>query len=369
MNFSSMMLIVFAIIVCIQLAYYGAFLFAFLSHKSLKRKKNIALTVIVCAKNEAENLKNNVPLLLNQQYPTFEVVLVNDGSTDDTLAVMRDFKSSNDNVRIVDVKSNEAFWGNKKYALTLGIKASDNNFLVFTDADCQPNSDQWLLQLSSLFSNQKSIVLGYGGYTKQKLSFLNKLIRFETVFTALQYFSYAILGQPYMGVGRNLAYRKEIFFNNSGFSNHMSILSGDDDLFINSVATKSNTAVSLDNRSFTSSMPKTTFKEWLYQKRRHVSTAKHYKSLHKFLLGLFYLTQLLFWIMIPVCLFFNEIYTVILALIGIRFIFQLSALGYAAKIFKEIDILIFTPLLELFLIILQLVIFITNQISKPGHWK
>ena len=370
MTIPSILCCAFIAVVSIQVTYYLSFLFAF----SIKRaetliKTHIPVSVIICAKNEAENLKKNIPLILNQEYSNFEIVLVNDSSFDDTLEIMKTFEAENKNIKLVDVKVNEAFWGNKKYALTLGIKVSKHNLLVFTDADCTPNSKKWLEQISSNFSNEKSIILGYGAYAKKKFSFLNKLIRFETAMTALQYFSYANMGLPYMGVGRNMAYRKDLFFNNRGFSNHMSIKSGDDDLFINEVADTSNTSLCFTKESFTISEPKTTFKAWILQKRRHISTANFYKLKHKVLLGLFYITQLLFWLLGISLLIIGFSWPLILFLIGLRLAVQWICFGFTAKKFEETDLIILLPILELFLITTQLSIFIANLISKPKHWK
>ncbi|NNE30922.1 MAG: glycosyltransferase [Winogradskyella sp.] len=370
MTFFFILLLLYIGIVCIQVTYHLVFLFFF----SIKKQKpsagkNIPLSVIICAKNEAQNLEKNLPLVLNQNYPEFELVLVNDSSSDSTLKVMKAFSAKHQNIKIVDVKNIEAFWGNKKYALTLGIKASTHDFLVFTDADCAPLSQNWLKEMSSKFSNQKAIVLGYGAYEKIKGSILNKLIRFETLLTAIQYFSYAQLGTPYMGVGRNMAYRKSLFFNNSGFNSHMHVKSGDDDLFINEVANNKNTATSYSPESFTISTPKKSFKHWLLQKRRHVSTAKYYKSMHKVLLALFYATQLLFWLLSIALLVSGYQWGVVCILIITRFLFQLLNFGLAAKKMKELDLLFLAPLLELFLISVQLIIFIANQISKPKYWK
>ncbi len=370
MTVSSILFYAFIVVVSIQVAYYFSFLFSFaIKRAETQLKKNIPISVIICAKNEAENLKTNLPLVLDQDYPNFEVVLVNDSSSDETLEVMKDFESNHANIKLVDVKIIEAFWGNKKYALTLGIKASKHNFLVFTDADCVPNSTKWLAHMSSNFSNKKSIVLGYGAYAKKRFSFLNKLIRFETLMTALQYFSYANLGLPYMGVGRNMAYRKELFFNNSGFNSHMNLKSGDDDLFINEVADNKNTSICFTKESFTISEPKTTLKNWVLQKRRHISTAKYYKPLHKFLLGLFYITQLLFWITGITLLILGYSWDWVVAFIALRFIIQLLCLGFSAKKLNELDLIFLAPILELFLILTQLSIFIANLISKPKHWK
>ncbi|WP_400076977.1 glycosyltransferase [Winogradskyella sp. R77965] len=357
-------------VVSIQVAYYLSFLFSFAIKRAETRlKKNIPISIIICAKNEAENLKNNLPLILNQEYSNFEIVLVNDSSSDNTLKIMKEFEAKHNNITVVDVKTNETFWGNKKYALTLGIKASKYDFLVFTDADCIPNSNKWLAHISGNFSNQKSIVLGYGAYSKKRFSFLNKLIRFETVLTALQYFSYSNLGMPYMGVGRNMAYRKELFFNNSGFNNHMSIKSGDDDLFINEVANKTNTSICFTSDSFTVSEPKASFKAWILQKRRHISTAKYYKLKHKFFLGLFYTSQLLFWILGIVLILLGYNWQWVLAVILLRFFVQLLCFGFTSKKLGEVDLIILSPILELFLITTQLSIFIANLISKPKHWK
>jgi glycosyltransferase involved in cell wall biosynthesis len=370
MSLSAILFFAFIAVVSIQIIYYLSFLFSFsIKRDETRLKKNIPISVIICAKNEAENLKKNLPLILSQNYSNFEVVLVNDGSFDDTLLVMESFKAKHKNVRLVDVATNERFWGNKKYALTLGIKASKEDFLVFTDADCAPSSNQWLAHISSGFSNEKSIVLGYSGYAKRKLSVLNKLIRFETLMTALQYFSYNNLGMPYMGVGRNLAYKKELFFNNSGFNSHMFIKSGDDDLFINEVANSKNTVICFGEDSFTISEPKTSLKAWLLQKRRHVSTAQFYKLKHKFFLSLFYVSQLFFWILGVTLLFSGYQWQWVLGLFVFRFTIQLICLGYTAKKFNEIDLLIVAPILELFLVTTQLSIFIANLISKPKHWK
>jgi glycosyltransferase involved in cell wall biosynthesis len=360
----------FIAVVGIQVVFYSSFLFSFAIKRAETRlKKQIPLSVIICAKNEAKNLAKNLPSILNQDYSNFEIVLVNDSSSDESLEVMKTFASENKNIKLVDVKSNEAFWGNKKYALALGIKASSNDFLVFTDADCIPASKQWLVQMSAQFSNKESIVLGYGAYAKKKYSFLNKLIRFETVMTALQYFSYAKLGIPYMGVGRNMAYRKELFFNNRGFNNHMNIKSGDDDLFINEVANSSNTALCFSKESFTISEAKTSFRAWILQKRRHISTAKLYKVKHQFLLGLFYISQLLFWTISILLLSLGFSWQWMVGLIGLRFVIQWLCIGFTAKKFEETDLVFLAPILELFLITTQLSIFIANKISKPKHWK
>lgn len=361
---------IFVAIVAIQLVYYivifGKFSFVKAKKNNLKR---IPISVIVCAKNEEENVSKFIPLLIQQDYPDFEIILIDDASSDNTLEIFEEFEKNHSNVRLVKVQNNEAFWGNKKFALTLGIKAAKKEYLLFTDADCYPTSKDWIAEMSSHFTMQKTIVLGYGAYEKVPNSFLNKLIRFETLLTAVQYFSWARLGFPYMGIGRNLAYKKEEFFNVNGFIDHMKIRSGDDDLFINQAANKKNTTVCYTPNSFTYSEPKTTFKEWFAQKRRHVSTASFYKPFDKIQLGLFFLTQIFTLILPIILLAFQFQWIAVVSLVAFRYLFSWISLGFGAGKLNEKDVMIWFPILEIVLIFTQLNIFISNLFSKPVHWK
>ncbi len=357
-------------VVIIQLFYYIIVFGNFSFTKSQKNNpKRIPISVIVCAKNEAENIKKFVPLLLEQNYPDFELVLIDDSSTDETLELFEQFEKQDSRVKLVKVKNNEAFWGNKKFALTLGIKAAKNEYLLFTDADCYPTSKEWIKEMSSNFTLKKTIVLGYGAYEKIPDSFLNKLIRFETMLTATQFFGWAKMGKPYMGVGRNLAYKREEFFRVNGFIDHMKLRSGDDDLFINQAAEKENTTVCFSKESFTYSMPKTTYKEWFTQKRRHVSTATYYKMFDRFQLGLFFLTQLLFLILAILLLSINFQWMFVLPVVLIRYTFAWISMGFAASKLNEKDVIYWFPVMEIALIFTQLNVFFTNIFSKPVHWK
>ncbi|GAA4963267.1 glycosyltransferase [Algibacter aquimarinus] len=360
----------FIVVVIIQVIFYLIFFrkVAFLKPNN-QNEKNIPVSIIICAKNEAENLKTFLPSIISQYYKNFEIVLINDASKDNTLEVMENFSDKHQNIKIVDVKNIEAFWGNKKYALTLGIKASKYNHLLFTDADCKPVSNKWISEMTSHFNDKKSIVLGYGAYSKVKNSLLNKLIRFETLFTAIQYFSFSKIGMPYMGVGRNLAYTKKEFFDANGFINHIQVRSGDDDLFINQIANAKNTTISITKDSFTESVPKKSFKSWVKQKRRHISTAKHYKKKHKFLLALLYSSNLLFWVLSVVLLISTHNWIYVLSLFIFRLSIQFIIIGFSSKKLNETDLLIWIPFLEIFLILAQLTIFINNLISKPNFWK
>ena len=364
------LLYIFIGIAAIQLAYYlGVFgQFAFAKAQKITPKR-IPISVIVCAKNEEENVANFIPLLAEQNYPDFEIVLIDDASGDNTLEIFEQFEKQYPNVRLVKVENNEAFWGNKKYALTLGIKAAKKEYLLFTDADCYPTSKDWITAMSSQFTMQKTIVLGYGKYEKIANSFLNKIIRFENVLTTIQYFSWAKLGQPYMGVGRNMAYKKEEFFNVNGFIDHMQIRTGDDELFINQAANGKNTTIAFTPESFSISKPKTSFSEFFNQKRRQIATANYFPAMDQLRLGLFYASQLLFVLMAVILLAFQFEWIIVLSIFLVRYVVAWTVVGFSAGKLKENDIKWWFPIVEIVLIFTQANAYFTNLFSKPIHWK
>ena len=178
--------------------------FAFTPVSGFYAEKQEPVSVIVCARNESENLQRFLPSLFQQDYPQFEVVVVNDCSYDDSEEILEAFAEQYSNLKIVNLVEHEKYRHGKKFALTLGIKAAKYDLLLMTDADCEPLSDQWISSIQRNFTNETDIVLGYSPYFK-KGGFLNSFIRFEAFVTALNYFSFAMVGKPYMGVGRNLA--------------------------------------------------------------------------------------------------------------------------------------------------------------------
>ena len=364
-------LILFSFFVLSLLCYYFCIFWRLIKFKiKTEDSVNQPVSVIICAKDEAENLQKFLPEIYTQNHPDFEVVLINDRSIDETLEVMKSFEERYPQKTVlVDVpRSNDnRLTGNKKYALTLGIKAAKNNILLFTDADCRPAGKNWIARMTTPFSQDKQIVLGYGAYQKQK-GFLNKLIRYETVQTALQYFSYALKGMPYMGVGRNLAYTKELFMQNNGFYNHLDVMSGDDDLFVNETATAENTAICLHPEAFTFSQPKTGFKDYLHQKRRHISTASHYRFSHRILLGFYFVALLGFWLTAWVLLRTDTYVPLVLGMIFVRLATAWYINYKTNRKLQEKDLNLWFLVLEISLLLFQLLIFVINLFKKPSRW-
>ncbi len=319
----------------IILTYWRHYLPA-IRYKDNFSEKDIPVSVIICAKNEEENLEQNLPYILNQEYPDYEVVIVNDCSVDNTEIVIDKYYQLYPNkIRKVNIPESENYKHGKKMAVFIGIKHAKNEHLVFTDADCRPSSNQWLKIMASHFTEKKEIVLGYGKYDVKE-GLLNKLVRYDTLTIALQYFSSALRANPYMGVGRNLAYTKTLFFKNKGFANHYHIASGDDDLFVNETANFQNTAVCLHPDAFTISAPPFILKHWLLQKARHFSTSPLYKPSHQFMLAWIFFSQIFYYITHLTLLFLMpSFYAYILISIVLKYIIQTIIFYHASKKFDE----------------------------------
>ncbi len=282
------------------------------------------LSVIICARNEEENLRQHLPKILSQDYPEFEVILVNDFSEDDTKWLLKDMCVQYPNLKVVEIAEHVRLKHGKKFAVTLGIKGAKYEHLVFTDADCVPQSDQWLRHMANAFAGGNEIVLGYSPYFK-KPGFLNALIRFETFHTAMSYLSYALKGNAYMGVGRNLAYTKSLFFRGKGFAAHMHIPSGDDDLFVNQNATPHNTSICIrPDDAHVWSEPKATFSAYSRQKTRHAGASKAYKPAHRRMLATQLTSAFLFYVAaIVAVVLYPQYWYVVLGIYLFRLLIQL----------------------------------------------
>ncbi len=353
----------FAAATAIQLFYYLWFFsrIAFYKNKEKKQTLQHPVSVVICARDEDENLARNLPGVLVQAYPsTKEVVVVNDNSVDDSKYILQELKKTFKSLNVVELTQEAKLINGKKYPLSVGIREAKHEILLLTDADCVPATENWIEKMQNAYDDDVEIVLSYGAYHRTS-GLLNKLIRFETFHTALQYLSYALAGMPYMGVGRNLSYRKSLFFRNKGFSSINHIPSGDDDLFINKAATPKNTAVVIDPDAVTFSTPKRTFGSWLRQKSRHYTTARYYKPKHKFLLGLYFATQFAFYPLFALsAIFYDWKFTLIL--FGIRFLVQGFVFYRSMKKMGEKDLWPWFMFLDMWM-------FFYYIIFAPALWK
>jgi glycosyltransferase involved in cell wall biosynthesis len=336
-------------------------LLAFYRKAEKENSKEHPVSVVICARDAADHIEKNIPGVLAQTYKTtHEIVLVNDNSRDDTKYLLEGLYKDFKQLHIVELKQEAMHIPGKKFPLSMGIKAARHEILLLTDADCIPASERWIKKMQDSFVDGIEIVLGYGAY-KKKRGLLNWFVRMDTFHTALQYLSAALAGKPYMGVGRNLAYKRELFFRQKGFAAYHHLPGGDDDLFINSCANYANTAIVIDQEAFTYSDPPDTWSQWFSQKERHNSTGKYYKQSDKLRLGLYMISHFLFFPLFVFSLFTFHWKWVVL-------VFSLKYLVQGIVFFKSMKKLGEADLFPL-LIIWDIWMFFYYLIFMSSLWK
>jgi cellulose synthase/poly-beta-1,6-N-acetylglucosamine synthase-like glycosyltransferase len=339
------------------------------NHKQPSEGSVKPVSVVIAARNEEKNLLENVPKIMAQQHPQFEVIIVNDSSWDDTAEVLKALSLSYPQLHVIHIDEEKQNMQGKKFAITLGIKAAKHDIILLTDADCEPASDRWILEMTSHLNDRQQLAIGFSPYERTE-GWLNRLIRFDTLMIACQYMGYARSGKPYMGVGRNMAYDKDLFFKIGGFKSHYSIASGDDDLFVNQVANSVNTRVISTPESQTISEPKHTWSAWFTQKRRHFTTSGMYKTSHKLMLLAWPFSFLLLLAAAPVAIYFHTHALFIIGGLLLRYMVQIAILHrISGKLAVSRDIAWLAPVLEIQLHTLNLGLYFINLLRKPKKWN
>lgn len=369
---SDMILLAAAMFFLLIQIFYFIFLFfrvAFHHADTIRKNDLPPLSVVIAARSEAHNLVEFLPYIFEQNYPQFEVVVVNDRSWDDTKDILKAFMQKYPNLHVVNIEEGNHKSPGKKMAITLGIKGAKYDHIVVTDADCKPLSKEWLAEIASGFSGQAiDLVVGYSPFRKAK-GFLNKLIRFDGMWVALQYLSFAKAGIPYMGVGRNMAYKKDAFFKVGGFRKHYHILSGDDDLFVNEIARKNNTSAVFTPNSQVETLPKDTISAWFVQKRRHYSTSPMYRVKHKFLLSFWAFSLISFYGLSFVLLVLNKYLLITLGLLLFRTLLLMLTFIRAGKWLGNKDLLWGVVFYEMIFLFLYPILFFGRKKNKKPEWS
>ena len=326
------------------------------------------LTIIIAARNEEDNLFNNLPHILSQDYPEYEVIVVNHQSKDNSKFILRAFQKEFDNLKVIELEPNKHFNIGKKLPLTVGVKGAKHENMVFTDADCKPASDQWLKSISAQFGEKEEIVIGYGPYAKEK-GLLNRIIRLDTSMIAMNYLAFAKARIPYMGVGRNLAYKKSLFHRIKGFKSHYHIPSGDDDLFIQSAAKKKNYTICINKNAFAYSQAENSWQNWFRQKSRHFTTTAHYGVFKKLMLGIYPLSLLLLYTSFAILCVSFKLNILLLSILGGVILLKWIIQGIILNKLDEKSFALAFPFWDFIYAILAPLIYYTSEKSNARTWK
>jgi len=365
------LLIIFLVSAGVQFVYWLLFLITIIFHKNKSNEsKNYeaGISIIICAYNEIENLKKLIPALYKQDYSDFEIIIVNDRSTDGSYEFLLEESQSSPKLKLVTIDKSPDHIDSKKYAITLGVKAANFNKLIFTDADCLPESDKWVSSMANGFTDDQEFVIGYSQFKKED-GLVNMFSRFETQITGMLYNSFAIAGNPYMAVGRNLGYLKSTFLKNKGFNQFQQITGGDDDLLVNHYATKSNSNVCFGKEALVWSYSKTSFSDYYKQKLRHISVGKFYKAKDKFLLSMYSSTHLCFWIAFVILASSKHFTELVLGILAFRLIFNSLVVNHTSKKFGERIVIWTVPIMDFIYNFYLIIMGIAALSTKKVKWN
>ena len=323
-----------------------------------------AVSVVIVTRNHLYALKHLLSRLANQDYPNFEIVVVDDDSDDGTPAWLQTFGHNHPGLILQTIQHKKLAPG-KKAALTLGIQKTNHPWVLLTDADCVPASNQWIKIMAQQMSEKTDVIIGYSPILPAK-GLLNLFERWDYFFVGFQYLAWAAWGRPYMAVGRNLMYRKSLFDKSGGFKNHHDIVSGDDDLFIQQIAHKASIDICLDPKSFMYTQGKPTWTSLIAQKARHVSTSPQYRLADILILSTYPLAQLLFYISAG-CLFLSNP-VLISTLYFIRVILIMLILYKKAKPLIQNELITHFMLLDIIQPIFYSAVSLMSFFRKKNKW-
>lgn len=379
------MIFIFALIFVTVNLLYWVFVFSALSSYRQSRRKDHGTeelsersAVIIPVRYESDLSASCISSFAEQYPQTHELLIVDDHAGIDSIcqdfisklylnrADQQSLDSTEAGFPIIRVIKNGYRQG-KKYALSYGIGQTERELIVFTDSDCYAASSKWLLKIIAPFKNENiDIVLGYSPYISRNL--LGLFIRFETFMAALQYFSYALRGMPYMGVGRNMAFRKSLFLTNRGFDSHLDLISGSDDLFVSEAAHSGNVAIEINPDSFVYTYPPESLKDFIKQKTRHISTSFRYHWKHKILLGLYSMSHSAFYLFSMVLLFSGEI-RIALSLLLLRYLIIALVSFRSFERLEEKKLFYLFPFLDFLMFIYYIIMPFFYFFYDKKRWK
>lgn len=353
----------------VVLAFFHLYIFSRLAFGAQKAEpdRELPVSVVICARNESSSLQELIPRLMEQDHRNFEVVVVNDRSDDDSREVLQYLRKQYPNLNPVNIQADGQHDYGKKIALGVGVRSAKHPHLLVTDADCMPTGRDWIALMASGFKNNRRIVIGHSPY-ERKRGIANLLERYDGYAKAVQYISFAQAGLPYMGVGRNMGFASDLYFSAIGMRRHTHLMSGDDDLFVNEVARKGNTAVVVAPGAFTVTRATPGLATWLRRKRRHYTTAAYYRTGHQVLLTLLPFARMVLWATIIFLLFKGQHHAALVGL-GIELAIFMPITMRAMHRLGAGALVWFALPLEWLFLFLDPCIYISTIIFKPQRWK
>ena len=376
-TYTLILLIVLAVAFVFLMLYYGFVVMRVGLYKNKKIPKAAdisdddlpSVSVVLTAHNETNYLKENLVYLLEQDYPNFEVVVVDYTSSDDTQFVLRVCSENYPNLKPITFSKDVNMFSGKKYPLSIGIRSAKNDVILLTEPDCLPKSFNWIRNMMAGYTTGADIVVGYSG-VKQEPGLLNNLIQYDNLTATASCLGMLIMGNPYTASGHNLSYRRDFFFDHGAFINHYKEPEGADDMFVNQNATKQNTVMVLEPDAFVMCEPRATYEMWKLQRKARYSTKKYYSCKDKTLLSLPYIAVTLFYAAVVLLLVAGTFpWEIVAAIVTIKLAWQIITFSRLSKRFDVKGVTFWSPLYELYFLLANTILYVTTLHHKKRKWK
>ena len=360
---------IFLVATVVQLLYHVLIFIRIWFYKESEHFNYEPVSVIVSSKNQLDDLRSNLIYFLDQEYPKFEVIVINDASSDGTDDYLEELQKKYDYLKVVTntIQENDRFNKGKKFGITLAIKSATHDNLLFSDADSYPSSTQWIKKMQASVSSKNQIVLAYSRLEKRKGLF-NRLLRYESLYEGLLSFSCSLCGFPLLAQRRNIAYNRGLFFSINGFFSHLNLSRGEAKLFVDEASNSRNTAVCLSADAMTLSNKQKSYLEWFYHKRSYFHLVKRLRFSSLLILGMNFFSQLIFWLLIPILLIYQINTKWVLLAFSLRFCMQYIVYWKMCKFTNEYGLLWFLPLYEISLMLIHFMLYLSTFIKKVHDW-
>jgi glycosyltransferase involved in cell wall biosynthesis len=362
----------------------GVYYFRLLKLKPEKHYSDLSdqrpISVVIATRNEHDQVRQNLPFFLDQNYANFEVVVVIDDSDKDLVYIMNEFEKRYSNLKIVSFDWARNFFVSRKFAESVGIKSATHDRILLSHISTRPASPEWISQMSNTLSDNKKIVIGY--YTlASKTSLLNAFVRFDTFFYTLRYLRAAISGNPFTADSRNLAFDRSLFHETKTVARFYNVNTGDEDMFVNKAATADNTTIEIHPNAFVKGQEAINFGDWFSKKIRHRVLLREFKAanrlglaIHDWFMALFYLV--LFAIFgcsfLPTTSIFDvplELLMIAGGIVLLKLLAQWIVFKRIMSRFKERGFLLLIPVFDLMKLILLPVLLFVGLFTKRITWK
>ncbi|MDQ1771381.1 glycosyltransferase [Labilibaculum sp. A4] len=361
-------LIVLLVAFCVQMLYQLRYIQLFKKEKKTNHNiKTEPVSIVICVKNEGCYLQENLSLFLEQEYPDFELILVNDGSEDETETIIKEFQKRYPHLRSTKIPLDDKFQHNKKLALSIGIKAAKNEKIIFTNIHSKPSSSKWLQEFVN--SWDKGVHIGYANFENKKGFFYN-FLKFDLLSKNIKSAGFASSGNAHSGNGDNLGYKKSDFFANKGFVKHSHFEAGYDHLMVFQLAKLSGASVCLQPEAKINLSSICAFDQWIRINRHYYKCRKYLPFKIRLLTDLEPISKMIFYSISIYALLFTHLYF----FVAIIYLTKIILIGTLFKIstrhLKEENLFLSSYLYEIFVLFSKIYFLSTNFIlSKSNQWK